>query len=304
MQIASQIRLDILLTQTHDNLTRSHAQKLIRHGNVKINNKTVTKPGFIANIGDSLIVNIPENQELNLTPEDIPLDIVYEDSDLLVINKPKNMVIHPAAGNHSGTLVNALLACCKDSLSGINGVSRPGIVHRIDKNTSGLLLVAKNDIAHNSLAEQIKNHSLTRAYLAITLGNVESQIIDKPIGRDPKHRKKQAIVPNGKPAVTVLTPLSTLQIKGKTCTLVKCVLKTGRTHQIRVHLSSIGHPILGDDTYGNKNAPAVKSQGQLLHAFLLGFIHPKTHEYMEFSSLPPTEFLSLLPKSLKLSQLL
>jgi len=301
MEIISKFqgRIDSVIPQMDNNISRSYAKKLIEENRVKINNGSITKPSVLIKKGDVIFIDLPPLETLETIPENIPLDIIYEDDDLLVVNKPKNMVVHPASGNQSGTLVNALLAHCGSSLSGINGVARPGIVHRIDKNTSGLLLVAKNDNAHKKLAEQIKNHSLTRKYLAIVSGNLkESGRLDAPLGRSPKDRKKIAIVPNGRPAVTHYKPLETFEIKGKTVTLIECQLETGRTHQIRVHLASIGHPVLGDDVYGSKNAPQIKSEGQLLHAHLLGFIHPTTNKYMEFTSAPPEEFLSLLPNTL------
>jgi len=324
-------RVDTIVSLQIDEISRSYAQDLIKDGRVKVNNKVITKVSEQIAVGDFLFVDIPEPTKLELISEDIPLDIVYEDDDLLVINKPKGMVVHPANGNQNGTLVNAIMHHCRSSLSGINGVARPGIVHRIDKNTSGLLLVAKNDNAHKSLAEQIKKHSLTRGYLAIVSGNVkEAGVINAPIGRSTKDRKKMAVydieagsrqkdnhpitlrvpplrgrgisayeLPRGvREATTHYKLLGGYTIKGKSVTLLECRLETGRTHQIRVHMAHIGHPVLGDDVYGSKNAPAVSSQGQLLHAYLLGFIHPTTGEYLEFSVLPPKEFLGFLPESL------
>jgi len=317
-------RVDWVVSSQIDEISRSYAQDLIKDGRVKINNKVIAKPSELAQVGDFLFVDIPQLVQLEVVSEDIPLDIIYEDEDLLVINKPKGMVVHPANGNQTGTLVNAIMHHCGAGLSGINGVARPGIVHRIDKNTSGLLLVAKNDNAHRSLAEQIKKHSLTRGYLAIVSGNVkEAGVINAPIGRSTKDRKKMAVwgmsdknhpgmlrmpplrgrgigeLPQGvREAVTHYKPIGVFSIKGKSVTLLECRLETGRTHQIRVHMAHIGHPVLGDDVYGSKNASAVKSQGQLLHAYLLGFIHPTTGEYLEFSAQPPKEFLVLLPESL------
>jgi len=301
MKIVSKFegRIDAVIPQMDNTISRSYAKKLIDENRIKINDKGITKPSELVSIGDVIFIDLPPLQPLETLPENIPLDIVYEDDDLLVINKPKNMVVHPASGNQNGTLVNALLAHCGSSLSGINGVARPGIVHRIDKNTSGLLLIAKNDNAHKKLAAQIKNHSLTRKYLAIVSGNIkENGTVNAPLGRSTKDRKKIAIIQNGRPAITHYKPLEAFEIKGKICTLIECQLETGRTHQIRVHLASIGHPVLGDNVYGNKNAPQIKSEGQLLHAYLLGFIHPTTNKYLEFTSAPPQEFLSFLPNIL------
>jgi len=292
-------RIDSIIPQIFDGISRSYAQKLISEGRVKINSNSIAKPSELVLEGDVIFIDIPPPETLDIAAENIPLDIIFEDDDLLVVNKPKGMVVHPANGNQTGTLVHALLHHCGDSLSGINGVSRPGIVHRIDKNTSGLLLVAKNDKAHKGLAKQIKDHTLKREYLAIVSGRIdEAGIIDAPIARSPKDRKKMAVVTGGRKAITHYTIIESFQIKGKTCTLLKCALETGRTHQIRVHMAYINHPVLGDDVYGNKNAPQVKSEGQLLHAYLLGFIHPTTGEYMEFTAKPPAEFVNLLPNKI------
>lgn len=287
------IRLDAFVSSTCE-LSRSLAADIIDQGLVAVNGKKAKKSAKLS-VGDQVSVEIPDLSEPEAVPQDIPLDIVYEDSDLLVVNKPKGMVVHPAPGNPDGTLVNALLFHCKDSLSGINGVLRPGIVHRIDKDTSGLLIVAKNDKSHNHLAEQIKEHSFTREYRAVVYGNVkqESGTVDAPIGRDPKNRQRMAVVyVNSKPAVTHYEALK----RYEGFTFMKFRLETGRTHQIRVHMASLGHPLAGDPVYGPKKV-ITNLNGQCLHAGLIGFVHPTTGEYMEFSSeLPPyfTEYLKTL----------
>ena len=285
-------RIDAYVSSNTD-ITRSRAASLLEEGNITVNGVVPLK-SYKLKIGDEICVNIPEPVELNVIAQDIPLDIVYEDEHLLVVNKPKGMVVHPAAGNYDGTLVNALLFHCKGSLSGINGVMRPGIVHRIDKDTSGLLIVAKNDTAHLFLAEQIKEHSFTREYEAVVHGNIKADngSIDAPIGRHPVKRKQMAITPeNSKNAVTHFT---VLQRFGE-FTHVRLRLETGRTHQIRVHMSYIGHAVAGDEVYGPKNV--VKGLGgQCLHAKKIGFIHPQTHEYMEFDSELPQYFNSFLAK--------
>lgn len=282
-------RLDVFLSQNTD-VTRSYAATLIADGNVTVNGKNAAKNTKLKN-GDVIGVVIPDAQEYTAQPENIPIDIVYEDEHLLVVNKPKDMVVHPAAGNYSGTLVNAILYHCGDSLSGINGVMRPGILHRIDKNTSGLLLVAKNDNAHLFLAEQIKEHSLTREYEAVVYGNLknDSGTVDAPIGRHPVKRKQMAIVADGRQAVTHYTVLERLD----GFTHVRLRLETGRTHQIRVHMASLGHPVAGDDVYGPKKV-ITKLGGQCLHARKIGFVHPATQEYMEFSSELPEYFTKFL----------
>ncbi|MGN1320235.1 MAG: RluA family pseudouridine synthase [Acutalibacteraceae bacterium] len=282
-------RLDVYVAEKSD-ITRSYSAKLIADGCVTVNGNPTTKNTKLK-FGDRVDITIPDAEEYIARPENIPIDIVYEDADILVVNKPKNMVVHPAAGNYSGTLVNAILYHCGDSLSGINGVMRPGILHRIDKNTSGLLLIAKNDNAHNFLAEQIKEHSLTREYEAIVYGNIknDSGKIDAPIGRHPIKRKQMAVVSDGKAAVTHYTVLERLN----GFTYVKLRLETGRTHQIRVHMASIGHPVAGDDVYGPRNV-ITKLGGQCLHARKIGFIHPTTHKYMEFTSDLPKYFTDFL----------
>ncbi len=282
-------RLDVYIADVAD-LTRSYAAKLIADGCVTVNQKAASKNTKLKT-GDGVKITIPDAVEYTATPENIPLDIVYEDDHLLVVNKPKNMVVHPAAGNYSGTLVNAVLYHCGDSLSGINGVMRPGILHRIDKNTSGLLLVAKNDNAHLFLAQQIKEHSLTREYEAVVYGNLknDSGTVDAPIDRHPIKRKQMAIAAGGRDAVTHYTVLE----RFGNFTYVRLRLETGRTHQIRVHMASLGHPVAGDEVYGPKKV-ITKLGGQCLHARKIGFIHPKSHDYMEFTSDLPDYFTKFL----------
>lgn len=285
------IRIDSFIAEKTD-LSRSRAAKLIEDGLVFVNGKAVNK-NYKTKKGDKVEVEIPDAKPLDVKGEEIPLDILYEDSDLLVVNKPKGMVVHPAAGNYEGTLVNALLNHCGDSLSGINGVLRPGIIHRIDKNTSGLLMVAKNDNAHNVLSKQIKEHSFTREYEAIVYGNIKQDngTIDAPIGRHPVKRKQMAVTDkNSKNAVTHFTVLE----RFGDFTHIRCKLETGRTHQIRVHMSYIGHAIAGDDLYGPKKVITVLG-GQCLHAKKVGFIHPNG-KYMEFESKLPTYFNDFLLK--------
>lgn len=270
-------------------LTRSAIQNLIDKGRVYVNDKVVSK-NYKLRLNDTITLNIPEPKVLNLDAEDIPLNIVYEDEYLLVVNKPKGMVVHPAPSNYTGTLVNALMYHCKDSLSGINGVIRPGIVHRIDKNTSGLLIVAKTDIAHVGLAEQIKEHSFTREYEAIVLGRLKELTctVNAPIGRHPVDRKKMAVTQkNSKEAITHYEVIQQFNKHSH----IKCVLETGRTHQIRVHMAYIGHSVLGDDVYGK---PYKNLEGQCLHAKKIGFIHPITKEYLEFDSQLPEYFQKAL----------
>lgn len=274
-------------------LSRSTVQQLIEDGALSVNGKPVTK-SFTLKLGDTVLVNVPEPKTLSLEAQSIPLDIVYEDNDLLVVNKPKGMVVHPAAGNYDGTLVNALLAHCKDSLSGINGVIRPGIVHRIDKDTSGLLVVAKNDAAHIGLAEQIKNHSFTREYRTVVVGNVKNDVgtIDAPIGRNPKDRKKQAVTDkNSKKAITHYEVIK----RYNGFTYLKVRLETGRTHQIRVHMAYRGTPVAGDAVYGDPKKTYGLS-GQCLHAAKLGFVHPITGEYLEFFAPLPDYFEDFLKR--------
>lgn len=286
----SGIRIDKFIADNYD-LTRSAIQKLIENNNILVNNKTISK-NYKLREGDNVIINVPEPVELDIIPQDIPVEIVFEDDELLVVNKPKAMVVHPAAGNPDGTLVNALLYHCKGRLSNINGVIRPGIVHRIDKNTSGLLIVAKTDSAHNHLAEQIKEHSFTREYQAVVCGRFKekSGTINAPIGRSKYDRKKMCVTDsNSKEAVTHFEVLDEF---GQ-FSLLKFKLETGRTHQIRVHSSYIGHPVYGDEVYGK----AVKGvEGQCLHAKKIGFIHPKSNEYVEFDSVLPDYFVNILTK--------
>ncbi|MGN1412095.1 MAG: RluA family pseudouridine synthase [Oscillospiraceae bacterium] len=283
-------RLDKYLSSIDSlELTRSAVQNLIDKGQVLVNGKVINK-NYRLKLNDSVILNIPEPEILNVIPEDIPLNIVYEDDYLLVVNKPKGMVVHPAPSNYSGTLVNALMYHCKDSLSGINGVIRPGIVHRIDKNTSGLLIVAKTDIAHLGLAEQIKKHSFTREYEAIVLGRFKNLTgtVNAPIGRHPIDRKKMCVIEkNSKDAITHYEVINQFDKHSH----IKCILETGRTHQIRVHMAYIGHSVLGDDVYGK---PYKNFEGQCLHAKKIGFIHPITNEYLEFDSPLPDYFQKAL----------
>lgn len=291
LEDGEQIRIDKWIGDNSEELTRSAVQKLISDGKVELNGRSVLKSCSVSN-GDSISVVIPEPVELDIVPENIPIDIVYEDDDLLVVNKPKGMVVHPAPGNYNGTLVNALLYHCKGRLSSINGVIRPGIVHRIDKNTSGLLIVAKTDKAHTGLAEQIKNHSFTREYQAIVCGKFMENygIVDAPIGRHPVDRKKMCVIDkNSKPA---RTEYNVLNVYGR-YTLVKLNLFTGRTHQIRVHMAYIGHPVYGDDVYGK---PSKYCEGQCLHAKKVGFIHPISGEYLEFDSELPEYFKNVIKK--------
>lgn len=290
-------RIDKYISENSSSMSRSAVAAIIEKGGVEVNGKAVSK-NYKLRENDKITVVVPEPQELDAKPENIPLDIVYEDNDLLVVNKPKGMVVHPAAGNYTGTLVNALLYHCKDSLSGINGVLRPGIVHRIDKDTSGLLIVAKNDRAHAGLAEQIKSHSFERAYECVAHGNIKEDefTVNQPIGRNPKDRKKMAVTyKNSKNAVTHFKVLK----RYGSFTHLRCTLETGRTHQIRVHLSYVGHPIAGDEVYGPKK-PVKGLSGQCLHAKHIGFVHPITGEWLEFESPLPeyfTQFLNKLEKN-------
>lgn len=284
-------RLDKAITLLCSDLSRNSAQQLLESGDILVNGVTCNKKYSVKN-GDVISINFPQPTMLSVEAEDIPLDVVYEDEHLLVVNKPKGMVVHPAAGNYTGTLVNALLHHCGDSLSGINGVIRPGIVHRIDKDTSGLLVVAKNDIAHKGLAEQIKEHSFTRVYNTVVVGNIKDDYgtIDAPIGRHPKDRKKQAVTEkNSKNAITHFEVLE--RFNG--FTFLKVKLETGRTHQIRVHMAYRGTPVAGDIVYGNPKK-TFGLQGQCLNASTIGFIHPVTGEYLEFTTDLPDYFKDFL----------
>ena len=285
------IRLDKYLSEKLPELSRSSITKLIEDEKVTIGDRAVAKSYKVA-AGDMISIELSDPVEVDIIPEDIPLDIVYEDEHLLVVNKPKGMVVHPAPGNHTGTLVNALMYHCGGALSGINGELRPGIVHRIDKDTSGLLVVAKSDIAHNGLSEQIRDHSFTREYLAVCYGNIkeDERTVDAPIGRHKVDRKRMCVTQlNSKPAVTHVYVLE----RYPGFTYIKCRLETGRTHQIRVHLSYIGHPIAGDPVYGPSKV-ITSLDGQCLHAYKLGFIHPVSGEYLEFTADPPEVFTRFL----------
>ena len=286
-------RIDRFLTDILDGQSRSYLQKLVKEGRVLVQGKPVRANYKVAS-GESITVEIPDVEEPDIQPEDIPLSILYEDEDLLVVDKPKGMVVHPSAGHYSGTLVNALMYHCAGELSGINGVLRPGIVHRIDMDTTGSLVVCKNDFAHNCLAEQLKAHSITRKYRAIVHGGFKEEegTVNAPIGRHPIDRKKMSVNhKNGKHAVTHYRVLERL---GK-FTYIECQLETGRTHQIRVHMADIGHPLLGDGMYGPSGG-TYKLQGQTLHAQVLGFVHPRTHKYMEFEAPLPEYFEGMLNK--------
>lgn len=284
-------RIDKCLSQLVDTLSRSYIQKLIKDNHVFVNNQPV-KANYRVRLDDEICFYLPKSIEPEILPQDIPLNIIYEDEDIIIVNKPKNMVVHPAAGHYKDTLVNALLYHCKDSLSGINGVMRPGIVHRIDMNTTGSLIICKNDLSHNDIAAQLKEHSITRKYHAIVYGVLKDDFgtIDISIGRSDTDRKKMAV--NAKNGRNAVTHYKVLQRFDK-YTYIECQLETGRTHQIRVHMASIGHAILGDDVYSNRVCP-FKLNGQTLHAKTLGFIHPRSKEYMEFDAPLPDYFLHLL----------
>ena len=290
-------RIDKYLSEACCGLTRSYLQKLLKSQLVEVDGKAV-KNSYRVSAGETVELEVPEAVEPEIEAEPIPLDILYEDKDIILINKPKGMVVHPAAGHYSQTLVNGLMYHCRGELSGINGVMRPGIVHRIDMDTTGVLIVCKNDFAHNSIAEQLKVHSITRKYYAIVHGVIgkDEGTVDAPIGRHPVDRKKMSInYKNGKHAVTHYRVLE----RFKQFTYVECQLETGRTHQIRVHKASLNHPLLGDSVYGPSKCP-FKLQGQTLHAGVLGIIHPRTGEYMEFSAPLPEYFENLLEKLRKI----
>lgn len=287
------IRIDRYLAEQCPDLSRSYIQKLAKNGAVFVNNRQV-KANYKVQPQDQVILTIPDMQVPDILPENIPLDILYEDQWLLVVNKPKDMVVHPSAGHMEGTLVNAVMAHCGEHLSGINGVLRPGIVHRIDKDTTGALLICKDDTVHRDLAEQLKVHSIKRRYRAIVQGNLKEDqgTVDAPVGRHPTDRKKMAVnYKNGKEAVTHYQVLE----RFGNATYIECRLETGRTHQIRVHMASLGHPLLGDTIYGSSKNP-YHLQGQALHAMILGFVHPITREYLEFQAPLPEYFIKLLDK--------
>lgn len=289
----SGLRIDRYLAEKNTDLSRSYIQKLLKNQEISVNGIPV-KANYKVQQEDQILLTVPELTEPDILPEDIPLDILYEDEDLMVVNKPKGMVVHPSAGHLSGTLVNAILYHCQGHLSGINGIMRPGIVHRIDMDTTGAILVCKSDFAHKDLAEQLKEHSIKRRYRAIVSGNLKEDTgrIEGPIGRHPIDRKKMAInYKNGKDAVTHYQVLE----RFGNATYVECRLETGRTHQIRVHMASKGHPLLGDQVYGSARNP-YHLQGQALHAMILGFVHPRTGEYMEFEAPLPEYFIKLLEK--------
>ena len=284
-------RLDKWISLALPDLSRSYIQKCIKDNDVLVNGKP-QKAGYRLRVDDEIVFSIPEAVEPAIEAENIPLDILYEDEDLLIVNKPKGMVVHPAPGHYSGTLVNAVMYHCKDCLSGINGVMRPGIVHRIDRDTTGSLIICKNDHSHNVIAAQLKDHSITRKYHAIVHGVMEQDTgtVQASIGRDPKDRKKMAVNDaNSKPAVTHYTVIQ----RFKEYTYIECRLETGRTHQIRVHMASIGHPVLGDAVYCHRNSP-YHLEGQTLHAMVIGFIHPASGEYVEISAPLPEYFEHLL----------
>ncbi|MCP1101705.1 23S rRNA pseudouridine1911/1915/1917 synthase [Aequitasia blattaphilus] len=285
-------RIDKFLSEMLPDSSRSFLQRLIKEGCVLVNGHSI-KPNYRLDSGDTVEVEFPAAKEVEILPENIPLSILYEDKDVIVIDKPKSMVVHPAPGHSSGTLVNALLYHCKDELSGINGDIRPGIVHRIDMDTTGALIVCKNDFAHNSLSQQLKEHTIRREYEAIVFGNIKEDegTIDCPIGRDTNDRKKMST--HARVSRTAITHYKVLKRFGN-YTYIRCILETGRTHQIRVHLKSIGHPLLGDTLYGPKKNPFPKLIGQTLHAKILGFVHPRTKEYIEVISPLPEYFIKLL----------
>ena len=287
-------RIDRYLSEEMEDRSRSYIQKLIKDQYVIVNQKPV-KANYRLSLGDMVEITLPEAKEPDIIPENIPLDILYEDQDIIIVNKPKQMVVHPAPGHYSGTLVNALMYHCGQELSGINGTMRPGIVHRIDMDTTGSLIVCKNDMAHQSLSEQLKVHSIKRVYVAIVHGNIKEDngTVNFPIGRHPTERKKMSIhTKNGRNAIT---HYKVLERFGE-YTYIQCELETGRTHQIRVHMASIGHPLVGDQVYGPRKCPFPKLQGQTLHAKTLGIIHPRTGEYLEINAPLPDYFIELLDR--------
>ena len=284
-------RIDKVLVRLLEDTSRNYLKKLFADGSVQLNGKAV-KPSARVKEGDEVWIAIPDRVVPDILAEDIPLEVLYEDEDVLVVNKPKDMVVHPAAGHYSGTLVNAVMYRCRDQLSGINGVLRPGIVHRIDKDTTGSIIVCKNDAAHNSIAAQLKDHTIVRKYYAIVYGCLkeDEMVIDRPIGRDPKDRKKMAVRPDGKRAVTHVRVLE----RFRNYTYVECRLETGRTHQIRVHMAFAGHPLLGDTVYQGSRKCPFQTRGQCLHAGILGFVHPRTGAYIETSAPLPDYFTAIL----------
>lgn len=286
-------RIDRYVSYVLADLSRSYIQKLIEGGNVTANDRSV-KSSYRVSASDRIRVCAPDAVIPDIVPEDIPLDILYEDNDVLVVNKPKGMVVHPAPGHYEHTLVNALMYRCQDRLSGINGIMRPGIVHRIDKDTSGSVIVCKNDRAHNMIAEQLKEHSIKREYIAIVTGTLKDDegTIDRPLGRSRSDRKKMAVLPDGKRAVTHYEVIKRLN----GFTVVRCRLETGRTHQIRVHMASIGHPVAGDTIYGNGVKTPVETNGQALHAHILGFISPESAKYIETEA-PIPEYMEHFTKA-------
>ena len=287
-------RIDRYLSEELEDRSRSYIQKLIKENHVTVNQKPV-KANYRLSLGDRVEIDLPEAKEPDIRPEDIPLDILYEDKDIIIVNKPKQMVVHPAPGHYSQTLVNALMYHCGSDLSGINGTMRPGIVHRIDMDTTGSLVACKNDMAHQSLSRQLKEHSIRRIYVAIVHGNIKEEYgtVNAPIGRHPTERKKMSIHSrNGREAITHYQVLE----RFGNYTYIQCELETGRTHQIRVHMASLGHPLLGDMVYGPKKCPFPHLQGQTLHARTLGIIHPRTGEYLEVNAPLPAYFIELLDK--------
>lgn len=287
---ADNIRIDKYLKELLPDQSRSYIQKLLKDGHILVNN-SIIKPNYKVKADDRIQIDIPEPIEANIEAENIPLDIIYEDNDVLIVNKPKEMVVHPAPGNYSGTLVNALMYHCKDSLSNINGVLRPGIVHRIDKNTTGCLIVCKNDQSHNFIADQLSEHSINRIYTGIVYGVLDADegTIDEPIARDKRDRKRMSVNLDGKRAITHYKVLK----RFREYTYVQFKLETGRTHQIRVHMAHINHPLLGDDQYTNRKCK-FNLTGQCLHAKTIGFIHPSTKEYVEYEVEEPEYFKHLL----------
>lgn len=286
-------RIDLILSHELEDTSRSFIQKLFAKEKITVNGKVCTSKKYKLQRGECVGIQVPEPEKLEVLAEDIPLDIVYEDEDVLVVNKPRGMVVHPATGNYTGTLVNAVMYHCGDRLSSINGIIRPGIVHRIDKDTSGLLMIAKNDMAHEALSAQLKDHSITRRYQALVYDNIKEDegTVDAYIGRDPKNRLRQAVT-DAKHGRNAVTHYKVLKRYGK-YTLIEARLETGRTHQIRVHMSYIKHPLVGDLTYGPAKQ-TLKVEGQMLHAKVLGFVHPRTGEYMEFNSELPEYFSKIL----------